>query len=441
MLENYVAVIQAGGKGTRLASLTKDEIPKPLLKLNGKPMIEWQIENIRKYGIREFVIIIGHLGGKIKEYFQDGAKLGVHLTYIEEKEPLGSAGALYYLKDMFHKGTFLLAFGDVMFDMNMERMAYFHEKHHALATLAIHPNTHPHDSDLVMVNEEGQVIGFDVKTNDRTYWYGNLVNAGIYILSDQLITNIAKLEKLDLEKDLIVPAIGIGKVYGYHTTEYIKDAGTPDRFHEVSQDQKDGLWEMRNLEKKQKCIFLDRDGTLNVYKGLVADIDAFELEEGVAEAVRLINKSGYLAIVATNQPVVARGMCDMSDVQYIHRKMETLLGRQGAYLDDIVFCPHHPDRGYPEENVKYKISCTCRKPDIGMIIQMAQKHNIDISESYMIGDSTVDIQTGKNAGLKTVLVKTGQAGMDGKYDIDADVESESLLTAVRVILGNEGKNK
>lgn len=100
MLNNYTAVIQAGGKGTRLIKLTGDNIPKPLLKVNGKPMIEWQIENIRKYGVRNFVIIIGHLGEKIKEYFQDGSKLGVRIEYVEEKEPLGSAGALYYLKEL-----------------------------------------------------------------------------------------------------------------------------------------------------------------------------------------------------------------------------------------------------------------------------------------------------------------------------------------------------
>jgi len=434
MLENYVAVIQAGGKGTRLKSLTKDKLPKPLLKINGRPMIEWQIENAQKYGIREFVLIVGHLGEKIKEYFQDGARLGIHLTYIEEKEPLGSAGALYYLKDMLHNENFILIFGDVMFDMDMERMVRFHEKQNAIATLAVHPNTHPHDSDLVMMNDDGQITGFDAKTNDRMHWYKNLVNSGIYVLSARLAENIKKPQRLELEKDLILPVIGTGKVYGYHTTEYIKDAGTPERFNEVGREQKDGLWEMKNLGKKQRSIFMDRDGTLNVYKGLIADIDAFELEKSAAEAVKLINESGYLAIVATNQPVVARGMCGISDVKHIHKKMETLLGRQGAYLDDIIFCPHHPDKGFPEENIKYKISCTCRKPNIGMIVQMARRYNIDLSESYMIGDSTVDIQTGINAGLKTVLVKTGQAGTDGKYDVKADFEADNILEAVKLIL-------
>lgn len=432
MLENYVAVIQAGGKGTRLKALTKDKIPKPLLELNGKPMVEWQIENVRKYGVREFILIIGHLGEMIKEYFQDGAELGVHITYIEEREPLGSAGALYYLKNTFHQDNFILIFGDVMFDMDMERMVEFHEKHHAAATLAVHPNTHPYDSDLVVVNEEGQITGFDLKTNDRTCWYGNLVNAGIYVLSEQLIADIPKLQKLDLEKDLIFPVTASGKVYGYHTTEYIKDAGTPDRFHEVSREQKDGLWEKKNLGKKQKCIFLDRDGTLNAYQGPIDDMDAFELEKGAAEAVRFINRSGYLVIAAADQSA-ARGMCDISDAKYAHRKMEVLLGREGAYLDDIIFCPHHPDRGNPFR--------TCHKPDTGMFRLMAEKHNIDMSESYMIGDRTVDIQTGKNAGLKTVLVKTGRAGMDGKYDVSADFEAENLLEAVKFILGNEGRSK
>ena len=396
-------------------------------------MIEWQIENVKKYGIRELILIVGHLGQKIRDYFQDGAKWKVRLTYIEEQEPLGSAGALYYLKDKLSGKHFILIFGDVMFDMDLKRMARFHEAHDADATLAVHPNTHPYDSDLVIMNEKCQITGMDAKTNERPYWYRNIVNAGIYVLSANLLTQIQKPQKLDLEKDLILPAINKGKIYGYQTTEYIKDAGTPDRFHEVSMEQKKGLWEQKNLGKKQKCIFLDRDGTLNIYKGLLADIDAFELEKNAAGAVRLINKSGYLAIVVTNQPVVAKGICELSDVERIHEKMQTLLGRQGAYLDDVIFCPHHPDKGFPEENVKYKIPCTCRKPNIGMIVQMAEKYNIDLTESYMIGDSTVDIQTGINAGLKTVLVKTGQAGMDGKYDGQANCEADNILEAVNLI--------
>lgn len=238
-----------------------------------------------------------------------------------------------------------------------------------------------------------------------------------------------------------MPLIEEKNIYGYFTTEYIRDAGTPERFREVSLEQASGLWSQRNLEKKQKCIFLDRDGTLNVYKGLLSDIRKFELEEGAAEAVSLINRSGYLAIVVTNQPVVARGMCSLSDVERIHRKMQTLLGEKGAYLDDIVFCPHHPDKGFPGENPTYKISCDCRKPHIGMIRQMAEKYHIDLRESYMIGDSTTDIQTGILSGTKTVLVRTGEAGLDGKYAVKAEYNADNVLDAVKFVLFDRSKSK
>lgn len=433
MFDNYMAVIQAGGKGTRLSKLTGDKIPKPLLKVNGKPMIEWQIENIRKYGIQEFVIIIGHLGEKIKEYFEDGSKFGIHIRYIEEKEPLGSAGALYYLRELSYT-NFLLVFGDVLFDIDIRRMIRFHEEKSAFATLLVHPNSHPFDSDLVVMDDENRVVRFDSKANIRDYWYDNCVNAGIYILSVKILEGLTALQRCDLEKDLLMPSLDTGRVFGCNTTEYVKDAGTEKRFYDVCEEQARGIWQARNLSHKQKCIFLDRDGTINVYKGLISQEDQLCLEESAADAIKLINSSGYLAIVVTNQPVVARGMCDVEDIVRINRKLGVLLGQEGAYLDDLVFCPHHPDKGYAEENVEYKISCSCRKPEIGMISEMAEKYNINISQSYMVGDSTVDIQTGINAGLKTVLVKTGQAGKDGKYNVAADYEADNLLGAIRLIL-------
>lgn len=437
MNNNYVAVIQAGGMGTRMMELTKDEIPKPMLPLNGKPMIQWQIENIRKYGIMEIILIVGHLGERIEEYFGDGSRFGVCIQYIREMQPLGSAGALYYLKDMLKDRNFLLIFGDVMFDIDWNRMIAFHETKKGLATLLIHPNSHPHDSDLVLVDEEQCVIGIDSKNNVRDYWYDNCVNAGLYILSADILQNINEAVRTDLEQDLLKPLMPHKQVFGYRTPEYVKDAGTILRFQAACEEQKQGIWEQKNLNHKQKCVFLDRDGTINKFCGFLNYEEQFELEEGVVEAIRLLNASKYLVIVVTNQPVVARGMCEIADVRSIHKKMQVLLGQQGAYLDDIVFCPHHPDKGFPEENPIYKIPCNCRKPAIGMIEQMAEKYNIDLSDAYMIGDSTVDIQTGKNAGIKTILLATGQGGQDGKYDACPDYKAKDLLEAVQIILKKE----
>ena len=185
---------------------------------------------------------------------------------------------------------------------------------------------------------------------------------------------------------------------------------------------------------KNKCIFLDRDGTINVYKCLLHDKGDLVLEEKAAEAIKMINDSEYLCIVVSNQPVVARNLCTLDEAWEINNKLEELLDKaNGAYLDDIFMCPHHPDRGYPEENKEYKIVCDCRKPKIGMIKEAAKKHNIDLTKSYIIGDTTIDIMTGINAGLKTILVKTGLGGTDNKYDVKADYVAENLLEAVKII--------
>lgn len=434
---NYIAVIQAGGKGTRMKSLTGDKLPKPMLLMNGKPLLEWQIENIVHSGIKEFVMIVGHLGEKIKEYFGNGERLNIHISYIEENKPLGSAGSLYYLKKMYPGRDFLLVFGDVIFDIEWDRMISFHERHLSAATLLVHPNVHPYDSDLVICSDDGKIYAIDFKQNLRDYWYDNLVNAGIYIFSHSVLENIISASRKDLEKDIIVPLISKGKVYGYRTPEYVKDTGTPERFRQTCEEQKNGILDRKSLRNKQKCVFLDRDGTINRYRGLLHKEDEFELIDGAARAIRRLNAAAYLAIVVTNQPVVARGMCSTEDVKEIHRKMQVKLGEEGAYLDDIVFCPHHPDKGYPEENPLYKVVCDCRKPAVGMINSMAEKYNIDLTESYVVGDSTVDIQTGINAGLKTVLVKTGQAGEDKKYEAEPDYTADNIERAVDYILENQ----
>ncbi len=433
MSDKYIAVIQAGGKGTRLRELTHDRVPKPMLEMNGKPMLEWQIENLAAYGIREIIIIVGHLGEKIEEYFGEGARWNIKISYIREKMPLGSAGALFYLKNRYGKNI-LLIFGDVMFDIDWNRFIGFHEKKGGDATLLVHPNSHPYDSDLVMMDKDNRVIAFDYKGHVRDYFYDNCVNAGLYILDSGVLGAFREQKCYDLEKDILSGLIQNGAVYGYRTSEYVKDAGTKERFMRVSNEQKKGIWSRRNLSSPQKCIFLDRDGTINRYKGLIGRAEELELEDTAAEAVRMINEAGYLAIVVTNQPVVARGMCDTGEVEKIHKKMSVMLGEKGAYLDDITYCPHHPDKGYPEENAAFKIKCHCRKPLTGMIDEMIKKYHIDRKCSYVIGDTTTDIQTGINAGIRTVLVHTGQAGRDGKYAVQADMEARDLLDAVQKIL-------
>ncbi len=430
-----VAVIMAGGKGSRLRSITNDEIPKPMVPVNGKPLLEYQVDKLKAYGIKKIVMIVGHLGEKIEDHFKDGKDFGVDIDYIFEKEPLGTAGAFYYLKDKIDTKDFLLIFGDVFFDLDFDRMEAFHFKNSALTTLLAHPNGHPYDSDLIQMDDNGKVVGFDSKHNVRDYWYDNMVNAGMYVINRELMDLVKEPIKTDFEKDILANQVKLGaNIYAYPSPEYVKDVGTVDRINATVEELKSGLIQSKNLKNKQRAIFLDRDGTMNVSKGFISKADDLELIPGTIEAIKDINKSGALAIVITNQPVIARGECSFEELHNIHNKLKTLLGEKGAFVDDIFYCPHHPDKGFEGEVPELKFDCECRKPKTGMIEEAVEKYNIDLSKSYMVGDSTMDLEMARNAGIKSVLVNTGFAGNDGKYDRSCDIEAEDLLDAVEKII-------
>ena len=430
-----VAVIMAGGKGSRLLSITNDEIPKPMVPVDGKPLLEYQVEKLKTYGIKKIVMIVGHLGEKIVDYFKDGKDFGVEIDYIFEREPLGTAGAFYYLKDKIDAKDFMLVFGDIFFDMDFDRMEDFHFKNSALTTLLAHPNGHPYDSDLIQTDDTGRVIGFDSKHNVRDYWYDNMVNAGMYIINKRLLDLVKEPVKTDFEKDILANQVKLGaNIYAYHTPEYVKDVGTVDRINATVEELKSGLIQSKNLKNKQRAIFLDRDGTMNVSKGFISKADDLELIPGTIDAIKAINKSGALAIVITNQPVIARGECSFEELHNIHNKLKTLLGKKGAFVDDIFYCPHHPDKGFEGEVPELKFDCECRKPKTGMIDEAVKKYNIDLSKSYMVGDSTMYLETARNAGIKSVLVNTGFAGNDGKYDRSCDIEAKNLFDAVEKII-------
>jgi D,D-heptose 1,7-bisphosphate phosphatase len=283
-------------------------------------------------------------------------------------------------------------------------MAAFHKEKKARATLAVHPNNHPFDSALIITDTHNCVTGWLNKEDGRTY-YKNQVNAGIHILSAEFLKNCPQTkEKIDLDRDMLKPSILSGTIFAYPSPEYIKDMGTPERYAQVTSDIENGIVQNKNLSRKQKAVFLDRDGTINIFNGFVTKPDNFILIEGAAEAIKKINSLGYLAIVITNQPVIARGEVDFETLNLIHMKMETDLGKQGAYIDDLFYCPHHPDKGFPGEWPEYKVDCDCRKPKPGMILQAAQKYNIDLSKSYMAGDDKRDVQAGINAGCIPVFL-------------------------------------
>lgn len=400
-------VIMAGGRGTRITSVASD-IPKPMIKIEGKPVLEHEIECLREQGFTDIILTVSHLGNIIMDYFGDGSGIspatgesfGVHIEYFFEYEPLGNAGALFKLKDKLTE-DFLLLNADSIFDVNFKRFVEFHKRKGGLVTLFTHPNNHPYDSGLIIADEQGEVKQWLTKEDERPQYYRNRVNAGLHVISPKILEDEVTTAKVDLDRQLLKPLSGTGKMYVYDSPEYVKDMGTPERYELVCRDFKEGRVQSKNLKHKQKAIFLDRDGTINKYVGFLRNIDEFELLPEVTNAIKQINESGYLAIVITNQPVIARGEVSLEQLREIHNKMETLLGNEGAYLDAIYYCPHHPHKGYDGEIEELKIKCECRKPKPGMLMKAAEDFNIDLSESWMVGDSENDVLAGKNAGCRT----------------------------------------
>ena len=436
-------VIMAGGKGTRISELFPD-IPKPLIPITDstgvtKPVLEWEICSLCDQGFTDIILTVSHMADKIKKHFGTGEKWNCHIEYFMEDIPLGNAGALFKLRDRLGKEPFLLLNADAVFDVDFNRMVAFHQTHGGLVTLFTHPNSHPYDSGIVITGEDKSVSRWLTKEEPRPEYYKNRVNAGLHVIDPAALdlTRIdlnqigitdpnGKIIKIDLDRQILKPLCGTGKMYAYDSPEYVKDMGIPERYEQVSRDFANGVVKAKNLKNKQKAIFLDRDGTINKYVGFLKHIEDFELIDGVAEAIKKINNSGYLAIVITNQPVIARGEVTIQELELIHQKMETELGKAGAYIDGLYYCPHHPHKGYKGEIPELKIDCDCRKPKPGMILQALKELNIDQSQSWMIGDGENDIKAGIAAGCRTLLI--------GQEDFGQDKTTNSLSEAINAII-------
>lgn len=434
-----IALIQAGGAGTRLKDIAGD-LPKPMVPIAGKPILQWQIESLYRSGVYNVIIICPKSSTAIQDYFGDGSKFGVSIRYFVEEVPLGTGGALYYAAKLIKEDFFLL-FGDLMLDVDFSRFMKFHKKNNAIITTFAHPNGHPYDSDVLIRNDENKVVHILSKKEPREIFYENLTNAGLYVVSKFLLETFKDMRqpiKMDFEKDLLAPSIYSDGVYCYRSSEYVKDCGTPDRYASVNHDTENGVVASRNLSKPQKAIFLDRDGVINVFGDFVTTPDKLFIKEDAPGAIKRINESRYLAICITNQPVVARGETSFGTLKEIHNKLEDLLGEGGAYLNDLYFCPHHPDKGFEGEIPELKIDCDCRKPKIGMLLKAKKDYNIDLSQSWFVGDTNQDVQTGINAGCRTILVTSGDPNPKRVYpDAKPDFVCKDLAEAVELILSKE----
>ena len=426
-------VILAGGKGTRLKDVSGN-LPKAMVPVLGKPLLQYLIEQCVTCDIVDIKLLVSYKKEAIKDYFGDGSQHGVSIQYIVEDAPRGTAGALIDALPKLDE-QFLVIYGDTFFDIDLSTFWEFHQNQAGDASIFLHPNDHPHDSDLVEVDPGFQVLKIHPYPHD-SQWRQNLVNAAVYMFNKSALKEVDFfLDRPDIAKDLFPLMLESGKkLYGYISTEYIKDMGTPKRLSKVEKDIDSGKVKSLKKQTPKIAIFLDRDGTINQEVNHLYSQDQFKLIDGVGEAICQINAAGILAVVVTNQPVIARGELKESELKIIHNKMDTLLGRYGAYLDRLYYCPHHTDSGFEGEIEALKFDCDCRKPKIGMFTQAKNDLNIILEKSWVVGDSTRDIFAAQNAGIKSILVQTGHAGKDGNFEVNPDFFAKDLSEAVKLIL-------
>ena len=342
-------LILAGGKGTRLKDRLGD-LPKPMIPIAGKPLLEHQIELARAHGFTEVLLFVHHRADLIQQHFGDGRRWGLSFRYIVEKEPLGTAGAvLAGFAELAER--FAVMYGDTMVNVDLTRFWNAHETSGATATLFLHPNNHPLDSDLVEVDAADRVTAFHNRPHPAGKYFQNLVNAGLYVIEKSALAPWRdNTHSLDFGKDLFPAMLTRGfHLLGYNSPEFIKDIGTPDRYDWACAQYAAGIIQRSTLAVPQRAVFLDRDGTLikEVSAQGLHHIDQLELLPGVPEAVHAINQIGMRAVLVTNQPVVAKGFTSEVELRQIHNKLETLLGLEHAFLDRIYYCPHHPETWSP----------------------------------------------------------------------------------------------
>jgi D,D-heptose 1,7-bisphosphate phosphatase len=400
------AAILAGGRGTRLGDATKT-VPKSMVPVLGEPLLQHLMRGMAQQGIQTCYLLTGHLGQVIEDHF--GAQfMGMRLHYIQETTALGTAGALAQLQGMLQEPV-LVAYGDVMMSVDLQRLYAFHHNKGAQLTLVAHPNDHPGDSDLIVADDLDRVTAVLPKPHPTDLTFRNLVNAALYVVNPEVVNLLEAGKNLDLGRDVFPHLVLQVATYAYRTAEYLKDMGTPERLRKVEHAMASGLVEARNMKNPQKAFFLDRDGVLNEDTDLISRKEDFHLYPYTARCLKQMAQAGYLTVVTTNQSVVARGKLSLEGLDELHRYMDMQLAENGAWVDHLYFCPHHPHGGFPGEVAAFKRDCDCRKPKPGMILQGVAHYNIHPALSFMVGDSARDMEAGSSAGCTTVGVMTGHA--------------------------------
>jgi D,D-heptose 1,7-bisphosphate phosphatase len=424
------AIILAAGRGERLKPMT-DKLPKPMVLIDGRPSLEYLILLCKKYGIKDIAINTSYLPEKIREYFEDGKKWDVRLKFSFESELLGTAGALNNFRDFFDEPFFVI-YGDAITNIDLTKMMSFHLKKKGIATLALRKKPKDYKTQSLILEDNGLITKFIEKPSEEqvNQFSGEykLINSGIYILNPKILKEIPQGFS-DFAYDIFPKIIEKKeKIYGFMMDDYyFREIGNINKYNIAREEIESGKIDLGLFNK---AVFLDRDGVINknIYEvdGRLmapATIEQVELLPNVKEGISELKKMGFKVIVISNQPGVAFGYIDLKKLKQIDDFLKKELE-----LDGIYYCPHHEKISGP---------CECRKPKPALINKAAKDFDLDLKKSFMVGDSLSDIQTGKNAGVKSNfligIVREDILNIQHQKDIFPDFTCKDLVEVAKKI--------
>jgi D-glycero-D-manno-heptose 1,7-bisphosphate phosphatase len=374
------AVILAGGYGTRLRPFTNTK-PKAMYEFEGTPFLDYLLYQVRSYGVTEVVLLLGYLPHVIQEFVGDGSRYGLHILYDVTPVEYDTGARIKHASSLL-KDNFMLLYCDNYCPIDFENAQKKFFMTDSLIQITAYTNRDNYTKNNLLADESGKVIIYD-KTRCKKGL--SMVDIG-YAFVNKRVLELLPADNVNFEETLYSDLAQNGLLYVFPVEH---------RYYSV------GSWERIRLAqeffKPKKVVFLDRDGTLNKKASVAQYIispEKFVWLKGAREALKLLKEQGYILILVTNQPGIARGFLTEEQLKQIHEKMQADLILSGTRIDYIYYCPHGWNDG-----------CFCRKPEPGLFFKAQRDLSLNLSECVLFGDDERDIQAGRKAGcFKSIQV-------------------------------------
>jgi histidinol-phosphate phosphatase family protein len=390
-----IAVVLAGGRGTRSADPSQAKLAQ---EIGDESLMHRHLDLLAGSQIHEALVVAGHLGHQVQELCDTFDHPDVTVRVIHEDEQRGTVAALRLAADDTDADEFLVILGDILMSFPVDAFLDDWRRSGKEVACIVHPSTHPEDRDAAFPSHDGRVIV--VAKSEPRDGIPNMSSTGLFAITRVGLARYAACR--DVGSDVLPTAAAALDLFAYVSSHYFKDTGTQHRLEAARSDVESGAFARRGTLTPRPALFLDRDGVLNAVQPEVYRGSDYQLLPGVAEAIGTANRAGLPVIVVTNQPGIAKGLMTFQGHEEIRAELDRQLGAAGAFVDDYVFCHHHPDSGFEGEVPELKTPCDCRKPATGMALAAAARHHLDLAASVMVGDTWRDRDLAASTGMAFV---------------------------------------